>query len=175
MDDRTRLERKLQRNPAAILSADEVGFLVGEARRVLGAQFSSLFGAGSLQCEDVLRWGSLRARCEQVRAERRIDIKDAAVQARISRYRVVAIESGRLRELRPELAWRYFDFLGIRTWVKKWVRSNVDLATRAGIAASHFGRASSGGRKSNNAIQRTVPRVTALARERKVRATRPRR
>ncbi len=166
MNDRTRLEKRLQRNAASILSDDEVKILMSEARRVFEPHFFLFPGF-----EDVVRWGSLKARCEQARAERGIDVKSAAVKAGIPRYRVEAIESGQLRELRADLAWRYFDFLGICPWVKKWVRTNSDLAARAGIGTS----AGIGGRKSNTAIQRTVPRVTALAEKRKVRATRPHR
>lgn len=155
MDNRTRLARKLTRNPAAILAADEVELLVNEARCALGTQFSSLLAGRSVLFEDLVRWGALKARCEQVRTERRIDIKVAAAQARIPRYRVVAIESGRLREVVPELAWRYFDFLGVRAWVKKWIRANMDLATRAGIAGDGDGHGS-GGRKSNNSVNPTA-------------------
>lgn len=173
MDDRTRLEKKLQRNPAAILRADEVAVLAGEARRMLGSQLTPLLAVASVGFEDVLRWGSLKARCEQVRAHRGTDIKKAAAEAGIPQYRVKAIENGHLGELRPELAWKYFGFLGISSWVRTWIRLNRDLATRAGIAA-HQG-ASGASRKSNNAMQRPGPHVTALAEKRKGRAMRPRR
>ncbi|MBI5503986.1 MAG: hypothetical protein HY899_04245 [Deltaproteobacteria bacterium] len=149
MDIRTRLERKM-RNPAAVLSEDEVTFLVSEARRLLGPRFSDLLAEGSVIFEDQIRWGSVKARCEQVRAERGIDIKAAALQSRIPQYRVVAIESGRLRELAPDLAWRYFDFLGIRAWVRQWIRRNAELATRARISGDHHAQRG-GGRESSTA------------------------
>lgn len=143
MDDHTRLAKKLERNPTALLRDDEVDTLVSEAHRLLGPQFSHPLTERPVQLEDLVRWGSLKTKCEQARALRRLSVKAAALQAKIPQYRIVAIESGRLRELVPELAWRYFDFLDIGVWVKKWIRANLDLATRSGIAVTIGGRKSS--------------------------------
>jgi len=174
MDVRTRLNRKLRRNPAAILAADEVQVFVREAQRVLGRDGVLLCG-GAARFEDTVRWGSLRARCERARAAGGMDIKSAARGSGIPRYRVEAIENGRLGELRPDLAWKYFDFIGIRTWVNRWIRSNADLAKRSGLGARQVAVPSPVGRKPNTAIQRSVSRVTALAQDRKDRATLSRR
>ena len=154
MDRRTRLTNKLNRNPAAILGPDEVTLLVAEAGRMLGPRFSELAATRSALFEDLVRWSSLKARCEQARTMREIDIKAAAVQAGIPRYRAAAIENGRLREIVPALAWRYFAFLGIRAWVRKWARANTDLAMRARIATGRRD-VTDGGRKSNNSVNLT--------------------
>ena len=36
-------------------------------------------------------------------------------------------------EVRPELARRYFHFLGIDEWVAAWCRANLELAVRGGL------------------------------------------
>lgn len=51
----------------------------------------------------------------------------------IPQYRLRAIESGRLSEIRPTLAQRYFRILGIEDWVMRWCRANRNLAIRAGL------------------------------------------
>jgi len=157
MDDHTRLARKLNRNPTALLRDNEVNTLVSEAQRSLGPQASQLLMERPVLFEDLVRWGSLKAKYEQARTGRQLSIKAAAVQAKIPQYRIVAIERGRLREVVPEFAWRYFEFLDIGAWAKKWVRANLELATRAGIAVAI------GGRKSNKRVNPTVRSVTPRA------------
>ena len=68
MDDHTRLARKLKRNPIAVLRGDEVETLVSEARRMLGPEFALLLTNRPVLFEDLIQWGSLKARCEQARA-----------------------------------------------------------------------------------------------------------
>ncbi|OFV93216.1 MAG: hypothetical protein A3H95_11220 [Acidobacteria bacterium RIFCSPLOWO2_02_FULL_64_15] len=51
-----------------------------------------------------------------------------------------AIESGRLTELRLDLARRYFRFLAIEQWVDRWCRANRELATRVGLTNGTSGR-----------------------------------
>lgn len=63
------------------------------------------------------------------------------VALKVPRYRLEAVEAGRLGELTPEIAHRYFIFLGIESWVKRWLRANPGLARRAGLAQQHPGRA----------------------------------
>lgn len=53
--------------------------------------------------------------------------------AGIPQYRLRAIEGGLLREVRADLARRYFYFLGIDEWVADWCRANLELATRIGL------------------------------------------
>ncbi|MDE2059203.1 MAG: hypothetical protein KGL31_09220 [candidate division NC10 bacterium] len=133
MDPRVKLARKLRRNPAGILKEDEVQVLVTEARRLFGAELEERLGVGTPRFEDHVRWRAVEARCCQARAEKGMDTRSAATAAKIPRYRVEAVEQGRLSDLRPDLAWRYFTFLGIDRWVRRWARANSTLAERAGI------------------------------------------
>jgi len=56
-----------------------------------------------------------------------------AVITGIPQYRLRAIESGYLPEIRPDLARRYFRVLEIEDWVARWCKANRELATRAGL------------------------------------------
>jgi hypothetical protein len=55
------------------------------------------------------------------------------VALKVPRYRLAAIEAGTRGELKPEIARRYFRFLGIEPWVRRWSRANLQLARRVGI------------------------------------------
>jgi hypothetical protein len=128
-----RLERKLRRGQASILTDADVRILSAEVGRALGPGFATVVGPWSHRLEDVLRWSSLKARCEQARADRGVSLKDVAKVLRLPKYRLEAVESGRLNELLPEVARRYFQFLDIEAWVRRWSRANRELARRAGI------------------------------------------
>ena len=81
--------------------------------------------------EDTIRWHALGARCAEARGAR--GIREVSVAVGIPQYRIRAIERGHLREIRPDLARRYFHFLGIEAWVARWCRANRELARRIGL------------------------------------------
>jgi len=133
IDISTRLNRRLRRNNTVILTNAEVEVLVGEARRVFGPELADLLDTSRVKFEDVIRWSSLGARCQRARADRGVTIRDVAVALKVPQYRLQAIEKGALRELKPTIARRYFQFLGIESWVKRWSRANHELARRARV------------------------------------------
>ena len=124
-----RLEKKLASNPCAILNIAEIRLLDREVR-VLIASFPGL-EAHLDHSEDAIRWHALGARCAEARGAR--GIRDVSVALGVPQYRLRAIERGHLREVRPDLARRYFHFLGIEAWVARWRRANPELARRAGL------------------------------------------
>ncbi len=128
-----RLEEKLNRDKASILTSAEIQILATEMRRLLGPAFAEVVRVSGSRLGDTIRWLSLKTRCEQVRAERGLSLKDAAVALKVPRYRLVAVEAGTPGEFKPEIAQRYFLFLGIESWVRRWSRANPQLARRAGI------------------------------------------
>lgn len=127
------LGKKIRRNRARILSDEEVDLLASGVRAVLGAAFAELPRGITVRVGDVVRWASLRARCEQARAQQGLSIKEAALALRLPQYRLKAVEAGSPSEIKAEMAWSYFQLLGIERWVKRWARANRELALRMGI------------------------------------------
>jgi hypothetical protein len=125
-----RLEQKLAKNPGAILSNAEVRVLDREVRRALILSFPGI-EAHLTHSEDSTRWHALGAQCCRARGAR--GIRDVSVTLGIPQYRLRAIEGGHLREVRADLARRYFHFLGIDVWIAHWCRANRELARRVGL------------------------------------------
>lgn len=125
-----RLEKKLSKNPCAILSDAEIQLLDREVRRAMIGSFPGI-EAHLGPSEDSIRWHALGARCRQARRAR--GVREVSVAVGIPQYRLRAIESGFLQDLRADLAHRYFRFLGINAWVADWCRANRALATRVGL------------------------------------------
>ena len=125
-----RVERKLAKDPCAILSDGEIRVLDREVRRALVSSFPGI-ESRLAHSEDSTRWHALAARCRQARGAR--GIRDVSVALGIPQYRLRAIEGGLLQEVRVDLAYRYFHFLGIDAWVADWCRANRGLATRIGL------------------------------------------
>jgi hypothetical protein len=125
-----RLEKKLAADSGAILTYAEVRVLDGEIRRLLVTSFPGIEAYLS-HTEDSTRWHAVATRCRQARGAR--SIREVSVALGIPQYRLRAVESGTVREIRADHARRYFEFLGIDEWVAKWCRSNRELATRVGL------------------------------------------
>ncbi|RPI52857.1 MAG: hypothetical protein EHM55_15455 [Acidobacteria bacterium] len=120
-----RLEKKLASDPYAISGAAEIRLVEREVRRVLIASCPGV-EAYLDRSEDTIRWHPLGARCAEARGTR--GIREISVALGIPQYRLRAIERGHIRESRPDLARRYFHFLGIEAWVARWCRANSELA-----------------------------------------------
>jgi hypothetical protein len=125
-----RLEKKLASDPCAILDTAEIRLLDREVRRALTASFSGV-ETYLARSEDTIRWHALGAQCAQARGAR--GIREVSVALGIPQYRLQAIERGHLREIRPDLARRYFHFLAMEAWVARWCRANRELARRVGL------------------------------------------
>ena len=124
------LEKKLASDSCAILDTSEIRLLDREVRRVLIAAFPGV-ETHLDRSEDTIRWHALGARCAQARGTR--GIREVSVALGIAQYRLRAIEHGYISEIRPDLARRYFHFLGIEAWVWRWCRANRELARRVGL------------------------------------------
>lgn len=154
---RKRLVRKLRRDEASILTDAEVQLLAAEMRRLLGPAFAEVTGISGFRLGDTVRWLSLKARCEQARADRGLSLKEAAVAFKVPRYRLAAVEAGARGEFKPEIARRYFQFLGIEPWVRRWSRANPRIARRVGIAPE--GRVAHNLRAKSRRTTRGKPRL----------------
>ena len=125
-----RIEQKLASDPCAILDDAEIRLLDREVRRVLMASFPGV-EAYLDRSQDTIRWHALGARCAEARGAR--GIREVSVGLGIPQYRLRAIERGHVRDIRPDLARRYFRFLRIEAWVARWCRANSKLARRVGL------------------------------------------
>ena len=126
------LAKKL-RKKTSILSDAEVKIVTREIRRILGREFFARIKGSHVRMGDTVRWSSLRARCEEAREKRGVTLKEVSSELKIPQYRLRAVEQGSFSELKPEFVHRYFQYLGIESWVTRWARGNADLARRSGI------------------------------------------
>lgn len=127
-----RLEKKLASDPCAILNTAEIRLLDREVRGLIASYPGP--EAHLDRSEDSIRWHALGTRCAEARGAR--GIREVSVALGVPQYRLRAIERGHLSEVRPDLARRYFHFLGIEAWVARWRRANPELARRAGLLDS---------------------------------------
>jgi hypothetical protein len=141
------VERRLARDRTAILNTSDVQLLDRELRRALADSFPGLPAQTLDRSEDVIRWNSLGARCKEARRTR--GLRDASVASGIPQYRIRAVENGYLSDIQPDLARRYFRFLGIEKWVARWCQANRELATRAGVIDPEARRSSNRGRRAD--------------------------
>ncbi len=128
-----RIERKLQRDRAAILSDAEVLTLAEEVRSQFAVSFPDAVEPTAKLTEDLVRWRPLGERCRQARLERGWTFRTASVATGVPQYRIKALEHGLLTLVRPDLARRYFRALKIVPWIERWARANGDLAERVGL------------------------------------------
>lgn len=127
-----RLARALSRNE--ILSHAQVKETVRLIRAQMGPEWLAFAEKLSFDFGDSVRLGSLRARIAAARESRGLTIKQVATELHLSQYRVKAAERGSPREMRPEVAQRHIEFLGLRRWARRWATANPILAKRIGLA-----------------------------------------
>ncbi len=135
-DERLIALRKRVRHPTAILTDAEVQLITDAAEAYLDGPVGELIRMSRGHVADLVRWSSLQEKCRRAREAHSFDIKAIARKLDVPQYRLKAIETGNLQALDPNLAARYFSQLGIRPWVYRWIRSNFELALKAGLADS---------------------------------------
>ena len=124
--------KKLRRK-TSLLKDEEVAFITKMTLELLEDSFGDNPHFEAQSMERIVRWSSLRTRCEREREKRGLSLKDASMQLKIPQYRLRAIECGELRTFEPAMARKYFRFLGIESWVARWRKANLELAGLAGI------------------------------------------
>ena len=141
------LTKKLRRQ-TSMLTDEEVAFVTSMTLKMLKESFGDnpYFNAQSM--ERIVRWSSLRARCEREREKLGLSLKDASVRLKMPQYRLRAIECGDLGTFEPAMAREYFHFLGIERWVARWRKANRELAERAGFSSRTTERREHGKRRT---------------------------
>jgi hypothetical protein len=155
MNARALLNRKLRRDKASILTSLEVRILERLTRIALGDFLGAQGPARGRGLSEIVRWGALQAKCEQAREKLGLDLCQAARRVGLPKYRLVAIEHGSLDLIRPDFARRYFEFLAIESFVRRWARANRGLARKAGL--STYLERGSAARSSTPKSVRTSP------------------
>ena len=115
-----------------ILSSAQVRVLTSRIRRLLGPE---ILGGASRHWSmaDTIRFSAVAASCVQERERRGMTLKDAAGKLKVPQYRLRAVETGHLSEVRPEVLTAYLEFLRLTSWSTRWARANPRLSRRLGI------------------------------------------
>ena len=146
-DIQAALAKKLRRQ-TSILTDEEVTFITNMTLNMLEDSFGDNPHFNTQSMERIVRWSSLRARCEREREKQGLSLKDASVRLKIPQYRLRAIECGELGTFEPAMAREYFRFLGIERWVAGWRKANHELAERAGFSSLTTERRERGKRRT---------------------------
>lgn len=115
--------------PTSILGKREVKALTAAMLELLPVALSHTQFA-RLDLESSIRFGAVAARCHAKREEIGCTIKDVASRLRVPQFRLLAIETGQLAEIQPDVLARYIEFLGLERWTTRWARANESLARR---------------------------------------------
>lgn len=127
-----KLTKKLRKR-TSLLTDEEVAFAVRMTLKLLRESFGDYPSFNDQSMERIVRWNSLRAKCELEREKRGLSLKDVSVRLKIPQYRLKAIECGDFAAFKPELAREYFHFLGIDNWINRWRRVNRELSVQVGL------------------------------------------
>jgi len=101
--------------------------------RELMSDHSSILEERPTLAEDTVRKYYLISKFKETREEKGLSIKEVSSELKIPQYRLKAIEQGCGSELKPEIFWKYCDFLGISDFVFKWIDQNQELSKRLGL------------------------------------------
>lgn len=171
MTVRTRMAARTPIKRDMILSDAQVELLTEAVHQLLGQEFVSESAGRGFDTHRGVRFMAVSARCTAERERIGLTVKQAAARIKVPRYRLKAVESGRLSEIRPEVLARYVSFLGLDSWLGRWVKMNGTLATELGIVLR---RDISRIRPDDSSRQHGTPSNTALEPSASARSRTPR-
>lgn len=116
-----------------ILTDSEITAFAQHMRKAMGPTFAVIADGHDLSIEDTLRFQSLVFRLAEARSAKGLLLKEVAASLKVPKYRLDDIENASLRNIRPEIAMRYVEFLGLKTWFGRWKKANLKLATQMGF------------------------------------------
>ncbi len=118
---------RVNRRKQAILTDAEVADVSNATVDFLRNNFGDHPSFTPARVERTVRMIPLGARCSEAREQLGASLKETARQLRVPQYRLRAIESGSLREVRLDVLQEYVVFLGLERWYPKWRRANGAL------------------------------------------------
>jgi hypothetical protein len=116
-----------------ILSEDEVRLISRRLGKIMSPILGELSSQYEPNIEDSIRFQAVATRLREAREHRTMDLKVAAKALGIPQYRLREIEECHLKNLKPSVARRYIDFLGLGKWFVRWRKANSKLAAQLGL------------------------------------------
>lgn len=116
-----------------ILTDAEITAFAQHMRKVMGPILAVISDGHSISIEDTLRFQSLAFRLAEARRAKGLTLKEAAASLKVPKYRLDDIENASIGNIRPEIALRYVEFLGLKNWFGRWRKVNLKLTTQMGF------------------------------------------
>jgi len=134
-----RMNMKKKKRLKEILSEPEIEEYSKALRELFGHDFPNILKERATIAEDTIRKHSLITKFKDTREKKGLTIKEVSSELQIPQYRLKAIEQGYGSELKPEMFWKYCEFLDISGFVQKWIDQNQDLSKRLGLLEANTG------------------------------------
>lgn len=153
-----------------ILTDAQVGLLTEAVHDLLGPEFVAAAARLRVDTQKNVRFHAVAARCAEARQELGLDVKQVAARLKVPQYRLQGIERGCLSEIRGAVLIGYMLFLGLDSWLRRWVRANPGLASELGIdlrrsvSKARSGSSRPRGTPSNTAMEPPAPELTRARR-----------
>lgn len=117
-------------NETTILTDRQIRQLIKGLRQAFGSETAQQMRKIGISLEETVRLMSLNAKCQEVREERGLSIKDVAAKLEIPQYRLKAVEKGRAKDILPDVLEKYIAFLSLEDWFEQWKEANPKLAAK---------------------------------------------
>jgi hypothetical protein len=119
-----------------ILTEDEVREASKYLRDLITSEFPNIPRKHLSMSESIIRLMSLKAQYKEARESLGLSIKEVAVTLKVPQYRLKAVEKGTGHQIKPDIFWKYCDFLDLEDFTKKWIAVNRDLSIELGLISS---------------------------------------
>lgn len=114
-----------------ILDNDQVKEMSRHLRGIFPQGADQVLSNGLI--DSTVRMLSISQTFKEVRERTGKTIKETAKELNVPQYRLRAIETGKVKEILPEILRGYSKFLGIDEWCLQWAKKNKSLAIKFGM------------------------------------------
>ncbi len=114
-----------------ILENDQVEEMSRHLRGIFPQGADQVLSKGLI--DSTVRMLSISQTFKEVREKTGKTIKEVAKELNVPQYRLRAIETGKVKEILPEILHGYSEFLGINEWCLLWAKKNRSLAIKFGM------------------------------------------
>ena len=138
-----------------ILTDAEVTQVAEGVRAFLGPTFEALARSYGLDLDASVRFAPVAKRCQEERQASGLSIRDMAHHLNVAQYRLKDIEAGHVKRIQPSALHAYVSQLGLRSWYRRWERSNPKAAQTLAYDGQLRARPARSKTRSNNRMQLT--------------------